>query len=154
MRNFKQYLLIFISLFAITGLANAAPEALPDGARVTCTKNDDGTGTLTIAGVEVKRTELYIHAPTSRIKVLKPASSYLVPHSATFNFVWKNAAGEDRYVLVGADPNAAKVFGDTKPAVSSFIGVMEVPDAKNGGIGGPGASLACSHMLRSKTATK
>lgn len=150
----KKFLtLLFTTVLAFIGLtAHAAPEALPDGAKVMCTKNDDGTGTVTIAGVEVKRLELYIHKPVSKMKILKTAPSYNIAAYSTFNFVWKNAAGEDRYVLVGADPNAAKVFGDTK-TMSQFSGVMEVPDAKNGGIGGPGASLACSHMLRAKVVT-
>lgn len=145
---------MFSLLFAcLPGLVYAAPEALPDGANVMCKANDDGTGTVTVTGVEVKRFEIYTHKPVSKMSVKKTADSYKIPAYSTFNFVWRNSAGENRYVLVGADPNTTKVFGEAKAVVSPFIGVMEVPDAKNGGIGGPGASLACSHMLRAKVVT-
>lgn len=149
MRKITQYLCITIaSLFA--SFAWATPEALPDSAKVTCTANPDGTGTLVISGVDVKHVELYTHAPTSKMTTLAAAATYQVPASTTFNFVWKTAAGEDRYVLLGGEEKqVAKVFA-TGATGGQFNGVMMVPDAKNGGIGHGGSSMGCSHMLRAK----
>ena len=152
MRTNLKFVVIAVAV-ALSGLAYATPEALPAGAKVSCTANQDGTGTLTIAGVDVKRVELYIHAPVSKKSILNPASNYTVPANSTFNFVWKSAAGEDRYVLVGGDDPArvAKVFATSGSAASPFEGVMVVPDARNGGIGHGGASMGCTHMLRRAT---
>ncbi|MDO8565721.1 MAG: hypothetical protein Q7S04_00865 [Candidatus Moranbacteria bacterium] len=157
MRNSPLKFVSIAVALAFSGYAYATPEALPAGAKVSCTANADGTGTLAISGVDVKRVELYVHAPTSKKSILDSAASYKVPANATFNFVFKNAAGEDRYVQVGGDNPArvARVFAasGTAASASTFDGVMAVPDARNGGIGNGGASLGCSHMLRRTTAS-
>lgn len=152
MRKLSQQFLFSILISLVAGLAYAEPEALPDSAKVTCTKNNDGTGTLTITGVDVKRVEMYIHKPVSKKSLRDPAENYNVPANATFNFVFKNTKGEDRFVAVGDEGAAvAKVFATSAGSTGTFIGVIAVPDARHGGIGGPGASMGCAHMLRAKT---
>ena len=155
MKNIKQFfslIAVLFAAFATISVANATPESLPAGAKAVCIANQDGTGTLTITGVEVKRVELYTHAPTSEKKLLNPAPNYGIPPNTTFNFVFKNAAGEDRYVLVGGESpqQVAKVFNATATNDGQFQGITVVPDAKHGGIGYGGASMGCTHMLRAK----
>lgn len=145
--------LTIITLALAAGFAHATPEALPDGAKLQCTANADGTGTLKVTGVEVKRVELYIHAPTSKINLLDKADAYAIPTSTTFNVVFKGKGGEDRYVSLGDESaQVAKVFATGGGTGGAFDGVRIVPDKAHGGIGGPGASMGCSHMLRAKPA--
>lgn len=157
--SLKFFSILVLSLFV--DLAWAVPESLPAGAKVTCVANQDLTGVLTIEGATVKRVEVYYHNPDGTTKnraVLETAATYAIPRFATFNFVFANAKGEERYVLVGSGDTPAqitKVFANVTSAGSStFNGVSIVPDARHGGIGGPGASLGCTHMLRAKTAAK
>lgn len=142
---------ITLALVAAAGFAHATPEALPDGAKLHCTANADGTGTLKVTGVEVKRVELYIHAPVSKMNLLDKAETYTIPASTTFNIVFKGKSGDDRYVALGDESLAvAKVFKAGGTGGGTFDGVIIVPDKAHGGIGGPGASMGCAHMLRSK----
>lgn len=148
----QQYLSIAFGLVGLVGVAHATPEVLPDGAKVACSKNADGTGTLKVTGVEVKRVELYIHAPTSKINLLDRAESYAIPASTTFNVVFKGKGGDDRYVALGDETAAvAKVFATGGTTGGAFDNVRIVPDKAHGGIGGPGASMGCSHMLRTRS---
>lgn len=149
MRHLKSFLICIFSIFV--GSVWATPETLPDGARVTCVKNDDGTGTVTVTGVEVQKLELYVHAPNSELRPLSPAASYRIPASTTFNFIWKNKSGEPRYVsLGGEEAQVSKVFASSSAKGGQFDGVMVVSDAKHGGIGHGGSSMGCTHMLRPK----
>lgn len=151
----KAMLFCIAVLFTFAGLAQAAPKSLPENAKLTCKANADGTGMLTASGVTVKAVEIYYHNQdgTARNKaILKPAATYSIPHSATFQVVFSDAAGTWYTNVDGIDgANAARMFANVAP--SQFDGVRAVPDAKHGGIGGPGASLACSHMLRAKVVT-
>lgn len=145
--------LTIITLALAAGFAHATPEALPDGAKLQCTANADGTGKLTITGVTVKRVELYVHAPTSKMNLLDAAESYAIPASTTFNVVFKGKTGDDRYVALGDETAAvAKVFATGGTTGGAFDNVRIVPDKAHGGIGGPGASMGCAHMLRAKPA--
>ena len=154
----KKFLTICIAgLFtAFTGLANAAPKELPNTAKLTCAANADGTGVLTVAGINVKHIEVYHHNQdgTARNKdVLKSAATYPIPRSATYQVVFTDSAGTWYTNLDAVDgDNAARVFAAA--ASSQFNGVCTVPEAEHGGTGGPGSSLACCHMLRAKTTAK
>ncbi|MFZ2187876.1 MAG: hypothetical protein WAV46_04615 [Candidatus Moraniibacteriota bacterium] len=154
-------LLKFVSIvasFGVIGISYAAPpppESLPAGGQVACVMNGDGTGTVSVTGAQVVNFEVYHHPPCEVVQarsVLAGPGPYKLPACATFNFQFKGRGG-NAFMLVddGELAQVAKIF-NTAAAVSAaspLVGVSVIPDKQAGGIGGPGASMTCTGMLRS-----
>ena len=153
MRKTAFFPIVLALLFSFTGLASADVNDFPAGANAICAANSDGTGTLTTSGLDVTRVEIYHHNPNGIAQsktILSPAASYTIPHNATFQIVFSDKTGTGFVNLDGADGADAAHLFVSDSGKSAFEGIRAVPDRAHGGIGGPGSSLACTHMLRTK----